>query len=119
VNLALPDNGVAGLRRVPAGGKIANVMNTDDLIVVTGAGGFIGGHLVADLLRQGQRKIRAVDIKPLSEWFQLLGEVDNRQLDLHEKSACYEAAQGAAYILNLRLPRSAAVLALLQSGESR
>ncbi len=76
-------------------------MNRDDLIVVTGAGGFIGGHLVADLLRQGQRKIRAVDIKPFPEWFQLFGEVDNRQLDLRDKGACYEAAQGAAYILNL------------------
>ena len=42
----------------------------DDLVVVCGAGGFIGGHLVADLLRQGHRRIRAVDIKPLDEWYQ-------------------------------------------------
>ena len=97
----MSDNDVAGVRRRRAGGKSANIMNQDDLIVVTGAGGFIGGHLVADLLRQGQRKIRAVDIKPFPEWFQLFGEVDNRQLDLRDKGACYEAAQGAAYILNL------------------
>jgi GDP-D-mannose 3',5'-epimerase len=37
----------------------------DNLIVVCGAGGFIGGHLVADLLRQGFTRIRAVDIKPV------------------------------------------------------
>jgi len=33
-------------------------------IVVCGAGGFIGGHLVADLLRQG-RNVRAIDVKPI------------------------------------------------------
>jgi len=32
-----------------------------DKIVVCGAGGFIGGHLVADLLRQGCRSLRAVE----------------------------------------------------------
>jgi len=32
-------------------------------IVVGGAGGFIGGHLVADLRRQGLGPIRAIDIK--------------------------------------------------------
>ena len=37
-------------------------------VVVTGAGGFIGGHLVADLLRDGYTHVRAVDIKPFDEW---------------------------------------------------
>ena len=43
-------------------------MTTDnkDLIVIGGDGGFIGGHLVADLLRHGHGRIRAVDIKPLA-----------------------------------------------------
>lgn len=45
--------------------------------VVTGAGGFIGGALVADLRRKGH-KVRAVDIKPLDEWFQRFDDVDNR-----------------------------------------
>ena len=44
----------------------------DQLVVVTGAGGFIAGALVADLRRQGFRKIRAVDIKPLEQWYQKL-----------------------------------------------
>ena len=40
-------------------------MSIQKKIVVCGAGGFIGGHLVADLRRQGHTQIRAVDIKPL------------------------------------------------------
>lgn len=73
----------------------------DDLVVVTGAGGFIGGHLVLDLWRRGHRRIRAVDIKPLDEWFQLLPDADNRQLDLRRLEACVEAAAGARHVYNL------------------
>ncbi|MBI2187522.1 MAG: NAD-dependent epimerase/dehydratase family protein [Acidobacteria bacterium] len=76
-------------------------MSKDDLVVVTGAGGFIGGHLVADLMRAGYRRIRAVDIKPIDEWFQGLPGADNRRLDLRERDACREAARGAREIYNL------------------
>ncbi|MEK7707407.1 MAG: NAD-dependent epimerase/dehydratase family protein [Verrucomicrobiota bacterium] len=69
-------------------------------IVVCGAGGFIGGHLVADLLRQGHRDIRAVDIKPLDEWYQQFPQVENLQLDLQGKEACEQAAKDAAQIYN-------------------
>ncbi|MDP3892939.1 NAD-dependent epimerase/dehydratase family protein, partial [Nocardioides sp.] len=39
-------------------------------VLVAGGGGFIGGHLVADLLRQGL-SVRSVDVKPTSEWYQV------------------------------------------------
>jgi nucleoside-diphosphate-sugar epimerase len=35
------------------------------MIRITGVGGFVGGHLVADMLASG-RNVRAVDIKPPS-----------------------------------------------------
>jgi len=70
-------------------------------IVVCGGGGFIGGHLVADLLNQGHRDIRAVDLKPFDEWYQQFPNVENLQLDLQEKEACEEALEGAAIVYNL------------------
>ena len=45
-------------------------MSKNDLVVVTGGGGFIGGHLVRVLHQRGHTKIRAVDVKPLNEWYQ-------------------------------------------------
>src|SRR5439155_9604239 len=75
-------------------------MNTKK-IVVGGGGGFIGGHLIADLLKQGQRDIRAVDLKPFDEWYQLFPEVENVQLDLQDKAACEQALRGAATVYNL------------------
>ena len=73
----------------------------DDLVVVTGAGGFIGGHLVGELRRRGHRRIRAVDLKPFDEWFQLFPDADNRRLDLRGLDACREAAAGARDVYNL------------------
>ena len=70
-------------------------MSKDHLIVIGGAGGFIGGHLVADLLRQGHTKVRAVDIKPVNEWYQVFDDVENLQLDLREKADCYRACDAA------------------------
>jgi nucleoside-diphosphate-sugar epimerase len=48
---------------------------------VTGAGGFIGGHLVAELRRRRHRRIRAVDIKPTTECYQVFDDVDSLSLD--------------------------------------
>jgi nucleoside-diphosphate-sugar epimerase len=73
----------------------------DQLVVVTGAGGFIGGNLVADLRRKGYARIRAVDVKPWDEWYQLFGDVENLSLDLNLKENCETAAQGAGDIYNL------------------
>ncbi|HTX21745.1 MAG TPA: NAD-dependent epimerase/dehydratase family protein [Candidatus Aquilonibacter sp.] len=70
-------------------------------ILVAGAGGFIGGHLVGELLRKGHTDIRAVDIKPFNEWHQHFPQVENLRLDLRLKDACGIAAQGAARVYNL------------------
>jgi GDP-D-mannose 3', 5'-epimerase len=72
-----------------------------DLVVVTGAGGFIGGHLIADLRRQGYRRLRAVDIKPLEEWYQRFDDVENLSLDLSRIDACERACRGARLVYNL------------------
>ena len=69
-------------------------------IVVCGGGGFIGGHLVADLLRQG-KKIRSVDVKPFSEWFQMFPEAENLELDLRDKNAGERAVADVDLVYNL------------------
>jgi GDP-D-mannose 3',5'-epimerase len=80
---------------------IQNLAGKDDLIVVTGGGGFIGGHLVADLRAKGYRKIRSVDMKPFAEWYQEFPDVENLQLDLREIGPARRAAKDAAYVYNL------------------
>ena len=81
--------------------KEHSILGDDELVVVTGAGGFIGAHLVADLLRRGHQRVRAVDIKPLYEWFQLFPGIDNRRCDLRGRDACYAVTDGAAWVYNL------------------
>lgn len=73
----------------------------NELIVVAGGGGFIGGHLIADLLRRGHTNIRSVDIKPLDQWYQVFPEAKNFRADLQELESCHEAVTGAAEVYNL------------------
>jgi GDP-D-mannose 3', 5'-epimerase len=70
-------------------------------IVVCGGGGFIGGHLVADLVRQGYQDVRSIDIKPLDEWYQRTPGVENLQLDLSLLEAADKALNGAHTVYNL------------------
>jgi nucleoside-diphosphate-sugar epimerase len=70
-------------------------------VVVTGAGGFIGGHLVRELLERGFERVRAVDIKPLGRWYQEHDGVENIAADLREADACRTAANGCSYVFNL------------------
>src|SRR5579863_7613597 len=69
--------------------------------VVCGGGGFIGGHLVQSLLASGVNVIRAVDVKPLEEWYQVSADVDNVVADLKDKDSCYRAAKGADVVFQL------------------
>jgi len=76
-------------------------MKKDQLIVVAGGGGFIGGHLVGDFLRRGFTSVRSVDIKPLDEWYLVHDGVDNLQLDLQDRDNCVKACDDAAEIYQL------------------
>src|SRR3954447_9498811 len=79
----------------------ARSIDTDAPVLVAGAGGFIGGAPVRDLRERGFSRIRAVDVKPLDEWFQVLPDVENRQLDLSVLESCRSAVDGVGHVFNL------------------
>jgi hypothetical protein len=68
---------------------------------VLGAGGFIGGHLVRGLQQRGIEVIRAVDIKPIDEWYQGAHDVENLALDLSDRQNCLKAVRGADHVYQL------------------
>lgn len=69
-------------------------------IIVAGAGGFIGGHLVRELLLKGHY-VRGVDIKPLNEWYQKWDKAENLSLDLRLRENCCTAVKGMNEVFNL------------------
>jgi nucleoside-diphosphate-sugar epimerase len=69
--------------------------------LVCGAGGFIGGHLVSNLLDAGAASVRAVDLKPFDEWHQKHTAAENLILDLQLREACQDAAQGMDVVFQL------------------
>ena len=73
---------------------------SEGVVVVGGGGGFIGGHLVAALSRDG-RKVRAVDIKPKSEWYQVVPGVESVVADLKDLARCREVVDGASEVYQL------------------
>jgi nucleoside-diphosphate-sugar epimerase len=71
------------------------------LIVVTGAGGFIAGSLVRYFHERGFTRIRAVDKKPLPDWYQQIPGVECLSLDVSYEENCHRVCEGAAEVYNL------------------
>ncbi len=69
-------------------------------ILVTGAGGFIGGHLVHILLKK-KYKVVCADIKPFKDWFQIFKESKNYSYDLNDYSNCLKVSKNVDFIFNL------------------
>jgi GDP-D-mannose 3', 5'-epimerase len=83
------------------GCKVSSGTGKDDLIVITGAGGFIAGSLVRYFADRGFTRIRAVDRKPLPDWYQRVPGVECLSLDLSEKENAIRAVEGAVEVYNL------------------
>tara|TARA_A100001011_G_scaffold396005_1_gene492686 strand:- start:3492 stop:4466 length:975 start_codon:yes stop_codon:yes gene_type:complete len=69
-------------------------------ILVAGAGGFIGGHLVKELQNRDY-KVRAVDIKLFDDWYQLSGDAENHVLDMSLKENCFRMVDGVDEVINM------------------
>lgn len=70
-------------------------------ILIVGAGGFIGGHLVNKLLRNGN-SIIAVDIKPKEYWFQDFDDTENYySMDMKDISNCRKVTKKIDYVFNM------------------
>lgn len=69
-------------------------------VAVAGGGGFIGGWLARRLIVEGHEVVCA-DIKPLSEWYQVHENSDNRILDLSKYESCLSFVSGAEQVYNL------------------
>jgi nucleoside-diphosphate-sugar epimerase len=76
-------------------------LDKDATFLVTGAGGFIGGHLVAKLIGDGHSSVRGADVKPLEEWYQLPAGVEAIQGDMRLLGDAHKAVEGARYVVNL------------------
>ena len=77
--------------------KAIDVLKKDDLIVIGGAGGFIAGALTKYFKDQGFSRIRAIDKKPLPEWYQITPGVESLCMDLSEKECAIEACKAADF----------------------
>jgi GDP-D-mannose 3',5'-epimerase len=78
-----------------------DVLHKDDLIVIAGAGGFIAGALTRYFYERGFTRIRAIDKKPLPEWYQRVPGVESLSLDLSYRDNCKQACEGAVEVYNL------------------
>ena len=69
-------------------------------ILIAGAGGFIGGHLVKSLMNDGH-ELTCVDIKPIDKWFQVYDQNKNYSLDLRNFQNCFNVTKSIDYVFNL------------------
>lgn len=69
-------------------------------VLVAGAGGFIGGHLVSSLIEQGLQ-VHGVDVKPFSEWYQIHESAVNTVADLALLENCMLATTDIDEVYNL------------------
>ncbi len=83
------------------GTSVARGLHKDELIVITGAGGFIGGSLAKYFADQGYARIRAIDRKPLPEWYVVVPGVESISADLSIAENATEAVKGATEVYNL------------------
>jgi nucleoside-diphosphate-sugar epimerase len=81
--------------------RAKDILKKDDLIMIAGAGGFIGGALARYFSEQGFTRIRAVDKKPLDEWYQVLPDAESLCLDMSESENTVRACEGAVEVYNL------------------
>ena len=79
----------------------SSVVVSKKTVLVAGGGGFIGGHLVDSLRSDPSVRVRAVDVKPLSMWYQRFNDVESLSLDLKDRRACDLAVDNCATVYNL------------------
>ncbi len=75
-------------------------MASNNIILVAGASGLIGGHLVAKLVSNGH-DVRAVGKSSLSQWQQLSEGAENISADLMLKESCFQVMEGVSAVYNL------------------
>src|ERR1700728_4766498 len=76
-------------------------LKKDDLIVITGGGGFIGGNLALYFRKKGFTNLRVVDKKPVYEWYLHVPGVENVCLDVSHEDNCHRVCEGAVEVYNL------------------
>ncbi len=75
-------------------------MTSNGKVLVAGAGGFIGGHLVRHLVKEGA-PVKAVDRKPLKDWYQVDHDAENKTANLEDLDACRKSVHGVEVVYNL------------------
>jgi len=76
-------------------------LRRDDLIVITGGGGFIAGNLARHFQKKGFTRLRVVDKKPLYEWYLRVPGAESLCLDVSDPENCRRVCEGAAEVYNL------------------